>query len=138
LPKAIVQGDFHASDTDLEWLLDRRTEETQAIFVEGRSDVIQLKKSRRYYLFLMGILLVLSLQPRRDRKEIDGLPLHSDIDAEVHKIWELCEEKRDYLFRISVCYLSIFVAVFALTDTSPILYRTVFCFSNYIHSCYIR
>ena len=106
--RAIIQGDWHASRRDAQTLLDRRTKETDALFIEGRSPVIQLKHhTMGYILFLIGYLSIEVIYrtsewiyetvPGGEEWNVEdagrevGLDVKSEIDAELDEIWSLAE-----------------------------------------------
>jgi hypothetical protein len=108
--RATIQGDWHASRRDAKTLLDRRTKETDALFVEGRSPVIQLEHHTiGYILFLIGYLSIEIIYgtsewiyetvPGGGKWSVEeagrevGLDVDSEIDAELHEIWSLAEGK---------------------------------------------
>lgn len=53
--KAVVRGEFHISNVDRKALIDRNLDHFQALYLEGRSDVIRLHKyTNSYILYLIG------------------------------------------------------------------------------------
>ena len=112
-PKAIIQGEYHRSERDKERLLSRRTEDSEAFFIEGRSDMIHLVEySKRYYLFLVGILLILALNTGRNFNGVKGLETHSDIDAEYHEIWEKAGEIKERDIRNILYWILVLIPTF--------------------------
>lgn len=123
--KAIIQGEFHASNKDAKELLDRDTTESDAIFIEGRGDEIHLESSASYYLWLIGYLsLELIYTTSRwirktlfnDRWEVKqkaesrGLAVEDEIDAELNDVWALA----DGTTRHRLYYLALLLMLFAL------------------------
>ncbi|MFC6865011.1 hypothetical protein ACFQGE_16295 [Halomicroarcula sp. GCM10025817] len=122
--KAIVQGEIHIAQKDSRNLFDRKTEETEVLFVEGRSQTIQLDHSSvGYVLFLIGYLtlellyqtfnLLDELLPSRnlwdiqDEAERQGLDVHSEIDAELHEMWAWIEGTGEkMLYIVAVIFVS--------------------------------
>ena len=99
---------MHASPRDARSLLNRRTEDTDALFVEGRSDVIRLEHyTLGYLLFLLGYLSIEVIYrasewlhevvPGGEEWSVEaagidaGLNVDSEIDAELDEIWSLAE-----------------------------------------------
>lgn len=106
--KATIQGDWHGSPRDARALFDRRTEDIDALFVEGRSDVIRLEHhTMGYILFLIGYLSLEVIMRTfswlhetapggekwsiKDAGRDAGLDVNSEIDAELDEIWGLAQ-----------------------------------------------
>jgi hypothetical protein len=67
--KAIIQGEFHISSQDQEDLLSRVTDDTDAVFVEGRKDNWgERSLTVGYSLFLIGVILFLWFQSALNRR----------------------------------------------------------------------
>lgn len=128
--KAIIQGDWHASRRDSHTLLDRRTEDTDALSVEGRSDVIQFKYyTMGYILFLLGYLSfevilrtsdwIHEIVPGGEEWSIEdagrdaGLYVNSEIDAELDEVWELAEGRN----RTALYGATIFIFAYAVWNS---------------------
>lgn len=117
--KAIIQGEVHVAQRDYLSLLDRRTPDTEVLFIEGRSDQIELRyASVGYVLFLLGYLtmetvyqlsgLVNRVLPSRetldteDGTNLRGLEVDSEIDAELHEMWGLTTTRRRGLMYLAL------------------------------------
>jgi hypothetical protein len=106
---AVVRGEVHTSDTDRQALFDRDLSDYEAVYMEGRSDTIQLhKKTSSYNLFLLGYFtldlgysLVRPLQSRFGSDEYNvkkearnrGLKFENEIDLEIHQIYDSYDSK---------------------------------------------
>jgi hypothetical protein len=125
--KAIIQGEIHVAQRDRRSLLDRRTPDTDGLFIEGRSDQIKLEHaSVGYVLFLLGYLSVEALYqlsgfverllPSRETLDIEdtakqhGLEVDSEIDAELHEMWNLTTARRRGLMYIALLSMLCFSA----------------------------
>jgi hypothetical protein len=103
---AVVRGEVHISNIDRQAMFNRNLNEYEAVYMEGRSDTIQLHKNTScYYLFLLGYFtldlgysLVRPLQSRFGSEEYNvkkeakdrGLEFDGEIDLEIHEIYESC------------------------------------------------
>ena len=123
--KAIIQGDFHASNKDAKKLLSRDTTATDAIFIEGRGDNIHLQRSAAYLLWLIGYLSLEIIYTTsnwiretlfNDHWEIRGaaisrgLAVEDEIDAELNEVWNLIHETA----RRQFYYLALLLMLFTL------------------------
>lgn len=133
--KAIIQGDWHGSQRDARALFDRRTENTDALFVEGRSDVIRLEYyTIGYILFLLGYLsleVILrtsswlhGIAPGGEEWAIEdagrnaGLDVNSEIDAELDEVWELAEGRSRTVCYVITLLLFAFAVLSSMTSSS--------------------
>lgn len=106
---AVVRGEFHISDTDRQALFDRDLSDYEAVYMEGRSNTIQLhENTSSYYLFLLGYFtldlgysLVRPLQSKLGSDEYNvkkeaidrGLEFEDEIDLEIHQIYDSYDTK---------------------------------------------
>jgi len=103
--QAVVQGEYHTNPDDAKRLL-RNAEDAEILYVEGRSDTIQLEsKTFRYAFFLIGYFLLELLYASnslveksrgkgfdiREEAEKMGLDTNSEIDLELHEIFDKSE-----------------------------------------------
>lgn len=138
-PKAIVQGEIHTAQRDQQNLYDQRTEETDALFIEGRSDSIELEhKSAGYLIFLLGYvslelfyLLTRSLGKTlpttsewsiRKAAKGEGWPIHTDIDAELHEMWEMTDREIRWVLYVVAAIMGAIALVQAIFDMSVLIF----------------
>lgn len=125
--KAIIQGDLHVSRRDSRALLDQHTAETDALFVEGRSDTIQLEThAMGYLLFLIGFLIIQSLYRMSDviyesipgggewtieddARDEYGLEVYDEIDAELNELWGWVGKGEQVVLYILTTIFGVFV-----------------------------
>jgi hypothetical protein len=97
--EAIIQGEVHGLGNDVEELLGRRTDETDMLFVEGRSDseLCEAKNLSVGYIFLLiGYLMATRFQPAgslEEKVKKTDLKYDDEIDAELPQIWEIADKK---------------------------------------------
>lgn len=139
---AVVRGEVHISDTDRQALFDRDLSNYEAVYMEGRSDTIQLhKNTSRYFLFLLGYFtldlgysLVRPLQSKFGSDEYNvkkvarskGLDFDGEIDLEIHQIYDSYGDT----YKMWLPYLGILPFVFAglyslFQDTVTIDYLSI-------------
>ena len=139
---AVVRGEVHVSDTDRQALFDRDLSDYEAVYMEGRSNTIQLhENTSSYYLFLLGYFtldlgysLVSPLQSKLGSDEYNvkkeaidrGLEFEDEIDLEIHQIYNSYGDK----YKMWLPYFSIFPFTFTVflslfIDTISISYVSV-------------
>lgn len=95
--KAIIQGEGHIVKKDREDLLDRVSEDTDGVFIEGREDNISLSRiASGYAFFLAGMVIYfgfirslrnIRMHPLQEKLEEMGIPFHDEIDKEIPDIY---------------------------------------------------
>lgn len=132
---AVVRGEVHVSKADRVDLFNRDLSSTKALYMEGRSDAIQLsKKTNSYFLFLIGYftleLLYVStariqaLLPTKGydvEQEADKLDIafEDEIDLEIHEIYE------SYNQRLRRWLPTILTGLFCLTLIGAFINETI-------------
>jgi len=103
--KAVIQGETHILPTDRKSLMDRETDQFQALYCEGRSETISPHHHRnRYNLYVIGVLTlyllygtfshIYSKLPLISGYDIEaqakdeGLLFDDNIDLEIHEIFD--------------------------------------------------
>lgn len=124
--KAVVRGEFHISNVDRKALLNRDLTDFQALYLEGRSNVIRLHKhTNSYILYLIGyffleliytttsiihkrLLPLRAIDIEREARN-KGLEVNAEIDLEIDEIYE------NISARVVHSSLAIFLIAFFLT-----------------------
>lgn len=106
--EAIIQGEAHTSKNDRDALLDRISEDTDCVFIEGRADNISLDKiTPGYAFFLAGMILYLGfiryvrhlrMTPLEEELEGRGVAYCNEIDKEIPEIYRDMPEWPKYVF----------------------------------------
>ena len=103
--KAVIQGEIHIFPTDRRSLMDRETDQFQALYCEGRSETISPHHHRnRYNFYVIGVLTlyllygtfshIYSKLPLISGYDIEaqardeGLLFDDNIDLEIHEIFD--------------------------------------------------
>lgn len=137
-PRAFIQGENHASQSDARRLYEHCTAETDALFVEGRSNTIQLEHhTMGYIIFLIGYLtleilyraieLLGNYLPNRGEWSIktaargDGLAVNDEIDAELHEIWASLADWESLLLRVGAFAFILLAVMHGINESPSIL-----------------
>lgn len=125
--KAIIQGEIHISGGDRRDLLGRISDDTEAVFIEGRDEDIGGRPlTFGYMIFLLGVLLFLWGQGAVSRftspgvKDIireRGIPVYDEIDRGYAGLYE------DYPQWLKLIYGFVAVLVFLWALAMPADFR---------------
>lgn len=112
--KAIVQGEFHTSKSDIQALKSHVTEEVDALFIEGREDAVKPEKwTIGYVFFVTGTSLIFWIQDlvdRDDPEDFGDIPVYDEIDTSL----PILHQRISKMGRMSVSMLCGAVLLFGL------------------------
>lgn len=116
--KAVIRGDWHASKHDSRALFNREQNEIDVLYIEGRSDIIDIEdRGAPYVLFLIGYFSLELLYSFvswayrhlpgdidiHERAESMGWRVEDEIDVEIHDMFDETAESTTWrLFVLEV------------------------------------